>query len=85
MAELARPRAREIILGTAEIRDQRPADMPVMAVIDRYIEQHGKRLARKSANRRAAKLWREYWKDASVADLPIGRIEAFNDWLYARG
>lgn len=83
--DAARVKAREIILATATIRDQRPAEMPVVICIERYQEQHGQKLARKSANKRAVNIWREFWKDASVADLTIGRLEGFEAWLYGKG
>jgi integrase len=83
--DAARVNARAIILGTATIRDQRPADMPVIAVVDRYMEQHGKNLARRSANKRAAKLWALFWGADNIADMTIMRLDEFTAWLYARG
>ncbi|MBK7011934.1 MAG: tyrosine-type recombinase/integrase [Xanthomonadales bacterium] len=84
--EQARVKAREIILEDATIRDEQPADMPLLAVLDRYMIQHGNQLAAKSANKRAVKLWREFWGDAAVvADLTVKRQKEFSAWLYGRG
>ena len=84
--EPAKRRARELILELADIRDADPAEMPIMAALDRYWAQRGKTLASSSMAKRARALWREYWGEAkTVADLHIGAQEDFIAWLRGKG
>lgn len=81
--EAARVAAREIILESARIVDQKPDDMPVTTVIARYMAQRGSKLAGASANRHSAKLWDAFFARDTVADLTVDRIDAFVAWLRA--
>jgi integrase len=59
--------------------------MPVDVVIDRYMVQHGSKLASKSTAIVGANLWKQWWVGSTVADMTVARIESFNDWLFDRG
>jgi integrase len=73
--EPAKSRAREMILEGAEIRDERPQDVQVMAVIGRYLLQQGPKIASKSSAKAASRLplgigdrqLREAWQKAREA------------------
>lgn len=82
----AKRRAREIILESADIRDAKPQDTPLLATLDRYYLQRGSKLPSKATAKRALALWREHWgEQATVADLTIAAQERFVEWLRDRG
>jgi len=82
----AKRAARDIILSRAELRDEEPAETPLLAVLDRYYLQRGSEAASKDTAKRAIALWREHWGDwATVADLTVSRQEGFVRWLSERG
>jgi integrase len=82
--DAARARAREIILESCVIRDADPADVPIGVVLDRYMTQHGAKLASSISAKRSVDLWKEFWEDAAVKELTPDRIEDFTVWLNAR-
>ncbi len=82
----AKRAARDLILSIADLQDEPAAETPVLAVLDRYYLTRGDKLPSKATAKRAIALWREFWGDAAtVADLTLGRQEAFIDWLRAKG
>jgi integrase len=76
--------ARDIILREGQIVDQKPNDVLVSIVVDRYLAQHAGKLASKSSAQAMVKLWRAFWAGETVADMKIGKLELFNDWLKAK-
>ena len=82
----AKRRARELILELADLQDEPAVETPVLAVLDRYYLTRGDKLSSKATAKRAIALWREFWGDsATVADLTLGRQEAFIEWLRGKG
>src|SRR5581483_3472762 len=82
--ESAKVKARDIILETARIADQKPAEMPVRVVISRYMALHGSKIASRSSTRHCAKLWEQFFAHDSVADLRPARLREFTAWLEAK-
>jgi integrase len=74
----------EWYVANAPIRDAQPSDVPVAAVLTRYLAKHGNALPSKDTAKRAADLWKAYWKDCTVADLTVEAQEAFVAWLRAQ-
>lgn len=84
--DAAKQRAREIILEEMNLRDEKPEETPLLALLDRYYLQHGHKLASKDTVKRAVALWREYWgEDATLSDMPVARQEGFVSWLIGKG
>ena len=82
----AKRRAREIILESAEIRDAKSEEVPLLATLDRYYLQRGVKLASKDTAKRSLALWREHWGDAAtLTDLTVDKQEAFVEWLRGKG
>lgn len=84
-AEEAKVRLAEWFVREAELRDLKPADVPVPTVLERYYAQHGAALPSKDTAKRAVALWNEFWDDATVADLSVQRQREFVAWLAGRG
>lgn len=82
--DLAKQRARELILKHAEIRAADPGDALIVAVLDRHYLRHARKLASAESYRASNKLWAEFFKDQTVADLTTTRQREFKEWLEAR-
>lgn len=80
-AQQARVAARDLILAGLSMVDEKPADVLLVDVIERYKIQRGDALPSSDTVKRALKLWREFWADASVAEATIVRQEQFVAWL----
>ena len=74
----------EWFVANAALKDQRPSDVPIATMLDRYMAQHGDSIPSKSTAKRAVKLWKEYWSDLTVADMSVVQQEAFAKWLRGR-
>lgn len=83
--ELAKQRARELILEHAEIRDAAPADVAIATVLDRHYLRYAKDLESAATYKRSKALWAEFFRSETVADLTAGRQRAFKTWLEKKG
>jgi len=71
-------------VANATITDQAPKDVPIAALLKRYMSRHGEKIPSKSTAKRAVALWGEFWGDRTVADMSVDAQEAFLAWLRAR-
>lgn len=67
----------EWYVTNAEIRDARPDDVPVAAVMSRYFSNHGSKLASHDITKLGVDLWTAWWGDRTVADMSVGALEDF--------
>lgn len=80
--------ARWVVQNT-ELKEERPEDIQISVVLDRYWEKHAKALT--SANSAGAGInrWKEFWKDDPISGLTLERQNEFEKWLraltYTRG
>lgn len=82
--EPALDRARELILAGARLHQERPADIGVMEVLDRYRLNYGKDLASAATVARACKLWALFWGERALVDVTCTEVDRFTRWLYKR-
>jgi integrase len=66
-------------------REAAPVDVMLAAVLIRFYEQHAKYLPSADQAKIALRLWNDFFDGASVADLQVGRQEAFVRHLRAEG
>lgn len=66
------------------IKDERPEDIYVSFVLDRYYERHANKLASHETAKAAIAKWKEFWQEDVVSDLTIQKQEAFIAWLECR-
>ena len=83
--EDAKPRARELILELAEVKQVAPAAAAVIDVLDRHYLRHASKLASADTYKASYKLWGLFFGDDSVADLSAQRQREFKAWLEDRG
>lgn len=77
-AALAKHFIREV-----ELKDERPDEVPLATLLDRYYEKRASKLASKDSAKSAVDKWKEFWGPATVADLTLDRQEKFIAWLEA--
>lgn len=65
----------------ADLKDEKPSDVPVATLLERYAAQRGNSLASVDTVKRAVALWTEFWGTDTVAEMTIARQEAFSNWL----
>ena len=82
--EQAKVALAEWYVAHAAIKDQAPADVPIAALLTRYMARHGNTIPSKDTAKRSAALWGEFWGDRTVADLTVDAQEAFVAWLRAQ-
>lgn len=87
--EAAKLKLAEWVVLNTSLKDERPEDVQLCVILDRYYEHHGRIVASADAIARAVELWQQFWGDASIADLSLTRQNEFEQWLrgqtYTRG
>jgi hypothetical protein len=79
--ELAKRRLAEHYVARGERRQEPAASVLLDQVLTRYYEAYAKSLPSCDVAAYAIDHWRRFWKDATVAQLSLDRIEEFKVWL----
>lgn len=69
-----------VVMNTT-LKDERPDDVPLSVVLDRYWDKHAKNLPSRDSQRAGVARWKEFWADASIADLTLTRQNEFEAWF----
>lgn len=69
----------------ARIRDERPQDVPLATVLERYYREHAVHTRSSEAAKHALRYWLEWFKDVSVSEVTKPRQAAFVRWLEDNG
>lgn len=71
-------------IAESELKDERPEDVFLFTVLDRYYDKHASKLPSKGSAKSAIEKWKEFWgPQATLADLTIDAQEKFVAWLEA--
>lgn len=82
--QVAQIKLAEFVTRNADIRNQPPAEMPLATILVRYWHAHGEKLRSSDQVKAASRLWNDYWKTSTVADLTAKNQNAFKAWLRER-
>jgi integrase len=83
--ERAKERLAEHFISHVKLREERPEDVPLFLVLDRYYQNHGCKLPSKDSIRSAIANWKLFWgTGAMVGDLTLQRQKEFETWLRER-
>lgn len=75
--EKARITLAKWVLLETDVKDERPDDVPLELVFDRYYEKHAKNLASAERARIALAKWKAWWAGKTIADLTLENQEKF--------
>lgn len=81
---VAQQRLAEFSVLNEQVRDRKPADMPVSTVLVRYYEMHAKGLRSEETTRYALRKWADFFSGCSVADLTPAKQQQFVAALKAK-
>jgi len=81
----AEVRLAEFVTMRSQPRNQEPTETALAAVLLRYWHGHASKIASHVQARIGLRLWNEFWGEATISELAIGRQEEFVFWLKSRG
>lgn len=65
----------------AELKEEQPESVPIAMLLDRYYEARASKLPSKANAIAAIAKWKEYWKDATLAEMTRKGQEKFIEWF----
>ncbi len=80
LAEAERVLAQHVLLNTP-LRDERPQDVDLSVIFDRYWERHARHLESAERAKISIEKWRAWWTGKTVADLTIANQTRFLEHL----
>lgn len=79
--ERAKIKLAEHFVANAKFELERPEDIPIAVLLDRYYENHAKMLASKDNAAAAIARWKQFWGLRTVSEMTIERQEKFIAWF----
>lgn len=82
--EQAKLKLADFVVQHTKLEQERPDDVLISVILERYYEQHAKHLASQETAKSAIDKWLEYWKGKTVAEMTLQNQEAFLQWIRER-